>query len=71
MTTMEQRADNRRRDWVPMGLTLFLWLCMLPPVFLVIGTWLSVRAVTIAAVALLLVISVAWQALSTGTPWTA
>lgn len=44
-----------------MGLTLCIWLCTLPLVFLLIVPWLGVRAAIITAGALLLVMAVACQ----------
>ena len=66
MTTTGQQAERRRRDWVPMGLTLCVWLCTLPLVFLIIAPWLGVRAAVITAMALLLVIAIACQVLCSG-----
>jgi hypothetical protein len=66
MTTTGQQAERRRRDWVPMGLTLCVWLCTLPLVFLLIAPWFGIRATFIAAMALLLVMAVACQMLCSG-----
>ena len=62
-----QQADRRRRDWVPMGLTLCVWLCTLPFVFLLIVPWLGVRAAVVMALALLAVIAAACWVLCSGS----
>jgi len=62
-----QHADRQRRDWVPMGLTLCVWLCTLPFVFLLIVPWFGVRAAVVMALALLPVIAVACRKLCSGS----
>jgi len=64
--TAPPRADGRRRDWLPMGLTLCVWLCALPFVFLLIVPWFGVRAAVVMALALLPVIAVACRRLCSG-----
>jgi hypothetical protein len=51
-------ASRRRPDWVPMGLTLAVWVCTLPLVFLLIMPWLGLRVAIVAALVLLVVISI-------------
>ena len=58
-----EQLHPRRRDWVPMGLALCVWLCTLPFVFLLIVPWLGVRAAIVMALALLPVIAVACRKL--------
>lgn len=58
-----QRADRQRRDWVPMGLTLCVWVCTLPFMFLLVVPWLGARAAVGMALALLAVLAVACWAL--------
>lgn len=62
------QADRRRRDWVPAGLALCVWLCTLPVVFLLIAPWLGVRVAAVAALVLLVVIAIACRALCAGSP---
>ena len=50
---ISQQAERRPRDWVPTGLTLCVWLCALPLVFLLVVPWLGVRAGVVMALALL------------------
>lgn len=57
---------RRRRDWIPAALTICVWLCALPFVFLLIAPWLGVRAAVLTALALLPVIAVACWALYSG-----
>jgi hypothetical protein len=61
--TTGPRARRRPRDWIPMGLTLCVWLCTLPLVFLLIAPWFGVRAAVATAVALLLIMAVVCQML--------
>lgn len=60
-------GDRRRPDWAPMGLTVCIWVCTLPFVFLLIVPWLGARAAVITALVLLVVIAVACWALCSGS----
>lgn len=62
-----RQAGRGRRDWIPAALTICVWLCTLPFVFLLIVPWLGVRAAVVTALALLPVIAVACWALSSGS----
>lgn len=50
-----------------MGLTLCVWLCAVPLVFLLLVPWLGVRAAVVMALALLPVIAVACRKLCSGS----
>ena len=62
-----QRAGRRRSDWLPMGLSICVWLCTLPFVVLLIAPRLGVRAAIVTALVLLVVIAVACWALCAGS----
>jgi hypothetical protein len=53
-----RQASRRRPDWVPMGLTLTVWVCTLPLVLLLILPWLGVRVAIVAALVLLVVMAI-------------
>jgi hypothetical protein len=61
-----QRAGRRRRDWVPMGLALCVWLCTLPFVFLLIAPWFGVRVALVTALVLLVIVGMVCWVLCVG-----
>lgn len=67
--TTRRQPGGRARDWIPMGLTLCVWVCTLPIVALLIAPWLGVRAAVVTALGLLAVLTVVcWALCSARTP---